>query len=109
MKLTDDQVSAVERQTGAQPIPADNPAVEQLQGAFGEHTFYADANGLHVIEPVGGEEAEPDESRVAIVQIAEWADGDKSSLAPVEPRALGALDLNAEAEAPAPDGGGDAA
>lgn len=99
MKLTDDQVAAIERQTGAQPIPADNPATQQLEEGFGSHTFYADANGLHVIEVLGGEDAEPDESRVAIVQIAEWADEEKTSLSPVEPRALGALDLNAEAVA----------
>lgn len=89
MQLTEEQVDAIERQTGAVPIPADNPASQALQNAFGEHTFYADQNGLHVLEEVALDEAAGDHAEV--VQIAEWANEEMSELQPIEPKRSGAV------------------
>lgn len=105
MILTDTQIAVVEQQTGATPIPQDEPVAEQLRQAFGDHTFYADPNGLHVIEvlPEHMEGTEP--GMAAIVQVAEWVDEEKSSLSPIEPKALGAvvnIDEEGEPAADAP-------
>lgn len=89
MKLTAEQVDAVERQTGAMPIPHDNPANEPLSQAFGEHTFYADQNGLHVLEPVEVEEADGEHAEV--IQIAQWANDEMSELQPIQPVRTGAV------------------
>lgn len=96
MILTDDQIAAVEQQTGAQPVPADDPSAAQLQDAFGPHTFYADPNGLHVIEALPEEMEGVTPGMAAIVQVAEWQDEDKSGLVAIEPRALGTV-VNLEA------------
>jgi len=95
MKLTDDQVAAVERQTGANPIPAEDPAVSQLVEIFGEHTFYADPNGLHVLEALPEDMEGVTPGTVAIIRIAEWAGEERNSLSPIEPKALGSV-LNLE-------------
>lgn len=89
MKLTSEQVGAIERQTGAIPIPEDNDANEALTNVFGEHTFYADQNGLHVLEPVNIEEQDGDHAEV--IQIAEWANDSKDELQPIEPQRTGAV------------------
>jgi len=99
MKLTTEQVGAIERQTGAIPIPDDNPASEALTEVFGDHTFYADQSGLHVLEPVEIEEAEGPHAEV--IQIAEWTTDDKDELQPIEPQRSGAvlgLDDSAEGD-----------
>lgn len=83
-KLTTQQIEEVQSQTGVTPIPDDNPAVEQLKGHFGDHTFYADRNGLHVWEQAGDEEGEDTETLTAL-RIAAWADDEKTALVPHEP------------------------
>lgn len=99
MKLTTDQVDAVARQTGAQPIPHDNPPQEALQNVFGDHTFYADPNGLHVLEEV--ETAETDPAQAEVIQIASWANEEMDELQPIEPRRTGAvLPLEGSEDAP---------
>ena len=101
MKLNTVQVEAVEAQTGAIPIPDDNPANEALINVFGEHTFYADQNGLHVLETVAVEET-TNGDHAEVIQIAEWANEDKSELQPIEPRRTGAVfGLDADAAAAA--------
>jgi len=89
MKLSDDQVGTIERQTGAIPIPDDNPASEALTEVFGEHTFYADQNGLHVLEQVVVEDR--DGVHAEVIQIAEWTTDDKDELQPIEPQRTGAI------------------
>lgn len=105
MLLSDTQIAAVEQQTGAKPIPADDPSATQLQEAFGAHTFYADPNGLHVIEALPEDMEGVEAGMAAIVQVAEWQDEQKSGLVGIEPRALGSVvNLNAVATAEsAPD------
>jgi len=82
-KLTTQQIEEVQSQTGVTPIPEDNPAVEQLKGHFGDHTFYADRNGLHVWEQ--GEEESEDSETLTALRIAAWADEEKTALVPHEP------------------------
>ena len=81
MKLNDAQAEKIKSQFGAEPLPADEPAVGQLTEAFGDHTFYLDANGLIIFEPV---EDQADSARAVLVAI--WADDKKEQLAGVEPQ-----------------------
>ena len=83
MKLNDDQVQQVGNQTGLQPIPDDNPATPRLQERFGEHTFYLDANGLYIWEPV--DDVEDANEPVAAIMLAAWEGEDKQALKPTTP------------------------
>lgn len=66
---------------GTIAIPDDNPAVPKLNEAFGNHTFFLDSEGLHIVEPTGqdgGTEAQ-------VVKLASWADPGCTTLAPHRP------------------------
>lgn len=91
MKLTTDQTAAVQRQTGADPLPEDSPAMGQLQEIFGDHTFYVAEHGLVVPEPTAEEEPEEPaaDGQVEFLLVAIWAGEDKQSLQPIEPQATG--------------------
>jgi hypothetical protein len=83
MKLNDTQMQQVNKQTGLEPIPDDNPATQRLQERFGEHTFYLDANGLYIWEPVDAVEGA--NQPAAAVMLAAWAGDEKQALKPTEP------------------------
>jgi hypothetical protein len=83
MRLTSTQVERTLRQLDAQAVPDDHPAIAQLHRLFGDHTFFLDSNGLNIVEP-----AEPMQAGVQagkVVNIANWADSNLTSLAPHEP------------------------
>ena len=86
MILDTRQLAVVESQTGAKPLPVDDPAHEHLTTAFGAHSFFLDPNGLYVFEGVQLPDADPGASPAVLIQIAEWTDETKSSIAPVEPK-----------------------
>jgi len=68
------------RQFEAQAIPDSHPAMEQLRGLFGDHTFFLAPNGLNIVEPL--------ESGVPagkVVNLASWTDESATSLAPHAP------------------------
>ncbi|SDF53731.1 MULTISPECIES: hypothetical protein [Thalassobaculum] len=91
MKLTTDQTAAVQRQTGADPLPEDNPTMGQLQEIFGEHTFYVAEQGL-VVPETTPEETAPEaaeDGSVEFMLVAVWAGEDKQSLQPIEPQPTG--------------------
>jgi hypothetical protein len=86
MKLTSMQVSRTLRKFKARVIPENHPIVPELNGLFGEHTFFLDHSGLSILEPV---DAEGKSAR--IVNLANWSDDD----APIdfEPHAPEAKDV----------------
>lgn len=88
MKLSDEQIKAVEENTGLQPVPDDNPAMDQLKENFGEHTFYVDDRGLYVLE-TAPDDAEEDHATA--VQVAQWTDENMTALQPHEPKATDAV------------------
>lgn len=61
------------------PVPEDNPALPKLNDLFGDHTFFLDSEGLHIVEP-----AEPiaaaDAPKGQVVKLASWADEGHTSL-----------------------------
>jgi hypothetical protein len=64
----------------AQVIPANHPAVPQLERTFGAHTFFVGKEGLHVVER--GEVESPEDDSAYAVKIAAWTDDRRSSLQP---------------------------
>lgn len=86
MKLTDNQVAIAKTAIGADPIPTDHPAMDQLEQAFGEHTFYLDQNGLLVFEPDSEPLEAPEAQEAArLVLIAAWSDDSRQELGAVQP------------------------
>jgi hypothetical protein len=79
MRLTSAFVERTLSQFEAEAIPDDHPAVPQLRGLFGDHTFFLDGNGLNIVEP-----AEPTQEGAQagkVVNLASWNDADPPKLA----------------------------
>ncbi len=51
MKMSSLLVERTLSQFEAQPLADDHPRVAQLNQLFGEHTFFLDGSGLHIVEP----------------------------------------------------------
>jgi hypothetical protein len=83
MKLSSPQVEQALSQLEAQVIPENHPAVPQLNGLFGDHTFFVDGNGLNIVEPAGRTDSAAEAGQV--VRVASWSDESHTSLAPHEP------------------------
>src|SRR3546814_7214645 len=58
MRLSEPQTQRVQEQTGASVVPEDNPSMPALKQNFGDHTFFLDAEGLHIWETVADEPSE---------------------------------------------------
>ncbi|MGX1785216.1 hypothetical protein ACWIGM_00680 [Bosea sp. NPDC055332] len=83
MKLTEASIDTALHQLDAQAIPENHPATVQLGELFGEHTFFLDAGGLTIIEPVKTDGAA--EAMGRVVKLARWGDETRRNLAPHEP------------------------
>ncbi len=81
MKLTPAQVERTLEQFEAQAVPESHPALPELTGLFGEHTFFLDAQGLSIVELVSADGGETGH----VVNLANWADANWTKLAPHEP------------------------
>jgi len=80
----------VKEQVVADPVEVGSDAETQLSEAFGDHTFYADATGLFVLEPADESPAENAESG-HVIQIAAWANEQKDTLKSIDPKASGVV------------------
>jgi hypothetical protein len=78
MKLNSTQTQQALSQFEAQVLPDDHPALEQLNGIYGEHTFFLDGSGLNVLEPA--ETAEKEAQTGEVVSLASWSDATLTSL-----------------------------
>lgn len=92
MKLTPRQVQRTLDQFEAQAIPESHPAMPELTGLFGEHTFFLDGQGLNIVEPVPSDGAETGR----VINLANWTDASWTKLSPHEPEPTAiAVDLAA--------------
>jgi hypothetical protein len=89
MKLNSAQVKQTLSQMNAQVVPDDHPAVAQLTGMFGDHTFFLDKSGLKVLEPTEAPEREVQSGEV--VSLADWSDATLTSLTPHAPSLTGTI------------------
>jgi len=87
MKLTDAMVTRTLGQFEARPLPEDHPVMPELVQLFGDHTFFLDSSGLHVVEPYT--EDESGTQTCQIVKIASWEDPNYTKLAPHRPEPIG--------------------
>jgi hypothetical protein len=83
MKLATAMVAQTLDQYDAKVIPESHPSVSQLSQRFGDHTFFLDGSGLNIIEPT--ETEEPNHTVGVVVNIASWADAERSALEPHTP------------------------
>jgi hypothetical protein len=85
MRLSSTLVQRTLSQFQAQAIPENHPSMPELSRTFGDHTFFIDADGLHIVEPAvpadNGQEAGQ------VVKVASWQDANRTSLVahPPEP------------------------
>ena len=84
MRLTSEQIDGVTSQFEAQPVPQDDRLLAELNRIFGEHTFFLDNSGLHIVEKLA-ESEEPVARTVRVVKIASWTDPDHRTLAAHRP------------------------
>jgi len=84
MKLTSNQAAAVKQRVNIDPIDEENPVIEPLRKAFGDHTFYIVSDGLFVLEEVTESTEEDEPAR--FVMVAAWTNEEKNALQPVEPQ-----------------------
>lgn len=96
MKLNSVLVERTLSQLDARVIPDDHPVVPQLNRMFGEHTFFLDGNGLNIVESEPGVE-----HAAKVVNVANWEDDNRSTLAPHEPQVT---DVEIELDARKTDG-----
>lgn len=64
-------------------IGEESPLKPKLSELFGEHTFFLDSDGIHIVEP-----AEPRSSVPAgkVVKLAAWKDASHTALTPHRPQ-----------------------
>jgi hypothetical protein len=83
MKLTSAQIERTLAQFEGQAIPDNHPVIPQLNGLFGDHTFFLDRNGLNIVEPDGAARADGQSAKV--VNVASWSDANPNRLEAHEP------------------------
>lgn len=103
MKLTATQLSAAEAQLESVPISESVAFVPELKIMFGDHTFFVDSEGLHILEWF--EEDQPSDGREALtaVRIAAWTGDDQETVAAHPPAKTNLVVITGD------DRGGDAA
>jgi hypothetical protein len=80
MKLSSEKLESVLEQIDVAVIPDDHPSLPKLRDVFGDHTFFVDASGLIIVEPL-----EQDPVTGGLIKIASWDDADPPHLVPHTP------------------------
>lgn len=83
MKLSSSQVERTLHQLQAQALPDTHPSVPELNRVFGDHTFFLDESGLHIVEPAVPDEDESEAGQV--VKVASWHDANRTRLTAHKP------------------------
>ncbi len=95
MKLNAVQLRKVEEQFGVEAIPEEEPVSSDLKEAFGDHTFFLDADGLNIVEL----KVFPESSVGNVVKIASWSSDEQTELLRHEPEVLPiTVDLESDVE-----------
>jgi hypothetical protein len=83
MRLSPTMVARTLSQFEAQAIPDNHPSMPELNRTFGDHTFFLDGDGLHIVEPAVSTEGGTTAGK--IVKLASWQGSDRTSLVAHEP------------------------
>ena len=87
MRLNGLQLERTASQLHAEAIPDDHPLVAQLNGMFGDHTYFLDGTGLSIVEPAAAMKfpAENAGGMGVVVNLANWTESDPPKLEVHEP------------------------
>lgn len=85
MRLTTLLIQRTLSQFEAQAIPDNHPSMPELNRAFGDHTFFIDGEGLHIVELTG--ETDDGHDAGQVVKVASWQDASRTSLVAHPPEA----------------------
>lgn len=83
MKLSSARIEQALVQFQAHAIPDSHPVVPQLNRMFGDHTFFLNEGGLHIVEP--NEIAGGGTQTAKVVSLAHWKDENRNSLMAHQP------------------------
>jgi hypothetical protein len=83
MKLTPAQIEQTTAQFEAQPVSEESKLAPELNRVFGEHTFFLDRAGLHIVDVA--EPSDAGEAAGRVVKLASWTDSHCTQLAPHQP------------------------
>lgn len=83
MKLSAEQIAAVEDQVEIKAVPEGDEVAQGLSSSFGNHTFYLDPGGVYVFERASGSDGA---TRLALVKIADWTDDTRTAIQPIDPQ-----------------------
>jgi hypothetical protein len=78
MRLSSTLVERTLSQFEAQAIPENHPSMPELNRTFGDHTFFLDGEGLHIVEPTVQSEDGAEAGQV--MKVASWQDANRTSL-----------------------------
>ena len=96
MRLSPPLVERTLSQFHAQALPDNHPAIPELNRRFGDHTFFIDDNGLHIVEPIVSDETGAQQAG-QVVKLAAWNDDGKTTLLPLDPEPIDVvLELGSE-------------
>lgn len=83
MKLNAPHINQTMAQLSAEVIPEDHPAISRLNQLFGDHSFFLNSDGLHIVQP--SEVTQGKEAEAKVVKLANWEDEQHTTLKPHEP------------------------
>ena len=76
----------LEEQTAFQEtlmIGEDSPLKPKLSELFGDHTFFLDSEGIHIVEPAETSSSVPTGK---VIKLATWKDSKRTALTPHRPQ-----------------------
>ena len=83
MIILDETMSrAVTSRTDAEVVDKTSDAQRKLEYVFGKHTFFSNAKGIFVVEPVV-DAKQPKRRLVKRVRLADWIDAERKVLKPI--------------------------
>jgi hypothetical protein len=84
MKLSPQRTEQTLRQFEAQAVPEDHAVVPELNKVFGDHTYFLNGDGLHIVEP-SVERTDGGGQTGRVIKLASWGDAGRTTLAPHVP------------------------
>ena len=92
MKLSTSWVDQTQDQFNVLAVQENHPAVEALNQAFGEHTFFLGEDGLHIVEEADSVQRSP--AAREVVKVASWGDAERTTLVPHDREPVGVVVLH---------------
>lgn len=89
MKLTTQQIEDAVLKLQVSAISESAGLMAELVDLYGDHTFFVDPDGLHILERLDEDQQGDDREFLTLIQIAAWTDETRSEVATHDPRMTG--------------------